>query len=37
VLPDCGARTGASSVMLTRVTVEVRGVRLSTPSLAWKP
>ena len=36
-LSDCGAWTGASSVMLTRVTVVVQGVRLATPSLAWKP
>src|SRR3954449_6356693 len=39
VLSPCwgATRTGASSVMLTRVTVVVRGVRLATPSLACSP
>jgi hypothetical protein len=37
VVSDCCARTGASPVMLTRVTVEVTTVRLSTPSLTGLP
>src|SRR3954454_6769510 len=33
----CGACTGASSVMLTRLTVVPRTVRLATPSLTCEP